>query len=395
MINPIILLGVIVIFAVLSVLQAYLNAQLLKRGKEVSSRLERLEYILGETHDSSQGLEWTRKGELHSPPGVKPGSPAPQMDLVTFSGVKLTFDDIAGVPVMLLFLSSRCSTCVNLFNAITDYLDTAPLPLKIPATIIVLSESMIEPDIDESGADGIRLYQAVSNNEIQQLYGITKTPCTIMLDAQGTVCDAAYVASIEEVFSSAERARNFVVQQTDSSLPAQSTTTANRQATKLSLKSKLRQQLRNTLTWILMVSILLAVSFLIRPIRITGNSMEPSLPNPTWALVSPLAAAFIPPAPEEVVILRYPYLESLYLIKRVVATPGQCIAFRDGTVYINGQPRSETFVRFRAQYSKAQQCLASDQAYVLGDNRANSFDSATWGPLPLNDIAAILVLAFS
>lgn len=391
MINPIILLGIVIIFAALSVLQTYLNAHLIKRVEGVSSRLERLEYILGETAESKQGIEWTRNGDPHSPSGVKPGSPPPQLDLATFTGVNLTFDDMVGVPVMLLFLSSRCSICVNLFNAITDYLDTAPLPLKIPATIIILSESMIEPDIDEAGTDGIRLYQAVSNDEIQQLFGIARTPCSIMLNAQGMVCDAAYVTSIADVFSSAERARNFVVQQTDSSLPAQSTATANRQTTGLSFKSKLR----GMLTWILMVGVLLTVSFVIRPIRISGNSMQPSLPNSTWALVSPLAAAFTLPVPEEVVILRYPYLESLYLIKRVVATSGQCIAFRDGTVYINGRPLSETFVQFHAHYNKARQCLTSDQSYVLGDNRANSFDSATWGPLPLNNIAAILVLSLS
>ena len=60
-------------------------------------------------------------------------------------------------------------------------------------------------------------------------------------------------------------------------------------------------------------------------------------------------------------------------IKRVIGLPGDVIAFQDGVLYRNGRALSEPYVSsVTDDYGIA---LSEDEYLVLGDNRAESYDS--------------------
>src|ERR1700737_3404115 len=110
-----------------------------------------------------------------------------------------------------------------------------------------------------------------------------------------------------------------------------------------------------SLFYIIVIAIFI-ITFTVQPFRIPSGSMEPTLLVGDFLLVDKQSLGFdeptgILPAAAihrgEIVIFHYPVDPSLHLIKRVVGLPGDHLRLRDGRVYINGQPLTETYAVYR------------------------------------------------
>lgn len=81
------------------------------------------------------------------------------------------------------------------------------------------------------------------------------------------------------------------------------------------------------------------------------------------------------------------------VVKRVVATGGDLVAIRDGALHVNGrrlrEPYAGTYSRWY-RYGPIQ--VPPGQVFVLGDNRAHSEDSTTYGPVPVSRIDELVLL---
>ncbi len=115
------------------------------------------------------------------------------------------------------------------------------------------------------------------------------------------------------------------------------------------------------------------------------------------------AAGERPPAPfpperGQVVILHTtPERAEEPLIKRVIAGPGDMIEIKAGSVRVNGQPLDEPYVHGSVTNCFGQ-CgpliLAADEYYVMGDNRPNSRDSRSFGPIKAGQILGRVVARY-
>ena len=84
------------------------------------------------------------------------------------------------------------------------------------------------------------------------------------------------------------------------------------------------------------------------------------------------------------------------LIKRVIGLPGETITITNGQVQINGQPIDEPYLNSLSTQC-AQNCtvtLGPGQYFVLGDNRSNSLDSRSFGPVSADNIIGQVVLRY-
>ncbi len=120
--------------------------------------------------------------------------------------------------------------------------------------------------------------------------------------------------------------------------------------------------------------------FVLEPLRVDGRSMNNTLYNNEFILVSKADYWQEDPERLDVVICRYPGREDTY-VKRVVGLPGDTVEVRKEQVLINGTPLQENYITYPADYLYGPLTLGEDEYFVLGDNRIHSTDSHVIGPI--------------
>lgn len=85
------------------------------------------------------------------------------------------------------------------------------------------------------------------------------------------------------------------------------------------------------------------------------------------------------------------------LIKRVIAEPGDTLEIREGRVYVNDQAVDEPYVHGLETVCYTP-CglvrLGPGEYFMMGDNRPNSRDSRSFGPVALDQIIGRVVLRY-
>lgn len=141
--------------------------------------------------------------------------------------------------------------------------------------------------------------------------------------------------------------------------------------------------------------------------RVQGESMDPTLAHQQHLLVSKLAYAvvpfqtalaatvgapdgdafvFSPPQRGDIVVFHIADREGADLVKRVVGLPGETVEVRDGRVYIEGELLQEPYLTAYDDSNEPPSLVPEGHYYVLGDNRAVSYDSRSMGAIPQEHI---------
>lgn len=89
----------------------------------------------------------------------------------------------------------------------------------------------------------------------------------------------------------------------------------------------------------------------------------------------------------DIVLCRYPDRKG-FLVKRIIALPGEVISMEDDTVFIDGQPLAEDFPRRKCLRRIPETAVPDGYYFVMGDNRPSSRDSRSVGPIAARDIHA-------
>ena len=130
--------------------------------------------------------------------------------------------------------------------------------------------------------------------------------------------------------------------------------------------------------WIPVIALTLALAPLgvVRPVRVSGRSMAPTLREGElrWALRSWASHA---PRRGEIWIVAGPQGSS---VKRVLGLPGEAVTWRGPDLWINDRRLEEPWVAHPERSGEGR--LSCGEGYLLlGDNRPESQDGRSWGPL--------------
>lgn len=130
--------------------------------------------------------------------------------------------------------------------------------------------------------------------------------------------------------------------------------------------------------------------YLIQPFYVKGASMEPNFHDQEYLIVDEISYRVKAPERGQVIVFRYPRNPQEYFIKRIIALPGEEVQIKDGKVIIyneenqNGLTLNEKYLPadLLTEYDNTEKItVGANEYFVLGDNRSNSKDSRSFGPV--------------
>jgi signal peptidase I len=169
------------------------------------------------------------------------------------------------------------------------------------------------------------------------------------------------------------------------------------------------------------------ITFIVQAFQIPSESMENTLLVGDYLLVDKLCYGGRGPGDHllpyrkiqrgDVIVFHYPVDPKQHFVKRVIGVPGDRLRMVNKTVYINGKPLSEPYVRFieppsnllrdnfprtdmpviygmegkwwvemRKLVEDGELIVPQENYFVMGDNRDDSQDSRYWGFVPRENI---------
>lgn len=129
------------------------------------------------------------------------------------------------------------------------------------------------------------------------------------------------------------------------------------------------------------------VNYLIFPLTVVGESMEPTVHDKSYALSNRLMVNDLERF--DIVAAR---VDGKNLIKRVIALPGETVTYEDNTLYINGKKVSEDFLDESIRTEDFTCDVPDDSYFLMGDNREVSLDSRYYGAFKKKDIIATNII---
>ncbi len=154
----------------------------------------------------------------------------------------------------------------------------------------------------------------------------------------------------------------------------------------------IQEFLRDSFKYIIVIIIVLVIALYVLSFsQVVGPSMEPTHQDGEVMLLSKMHYTFFDVKRNDVIALESEGVRML--IKRVIGLPGETIEYKDNILYINGEGFEENIVKdletedFKlSELVGEYDVIPEDMYLVLGDNRADSYDSRDFGLVPIDDI---------
>jgi signal peptidase I len=160
-------------------------------------------------------------------------------------------------------------------------------------------------------------------------------------------------------------------------------------------KSKTKTQYKPTVLrqiWWIACLIVLSVAchfvvshYIVTAVQVQGRSMMPTLKDGERYFLNRAVYYCRAPQRGDLVVVHDPGHKD-FAVKRLVGMPGESVQIRDNGVYINGKRLKEPYLAPDTQTRAGElkggvMMLGADCYFLLGDNRTNSEDSRTYGPI--------------
>lgn len=138
----------------------------------------------------------------------------------------------------------------------------------------------------------------------------------------------------------------------------------------------MKKFIKEWLGYIIVVTVIILVrTYVITPVRVSGNSMNNTLKNGDIMLLYKLADI----KRNNIVVINKKVAGDT-IIKRVIALPGETIRCTDGIIYVNEKKYNDKYAYGETSDFELVR-LKKDEYFVLGDNRLISNDSRYLGPI--------------
>lgn len=140
---------------------------------------------------------------------------------------------------------------------------------------------------------------------------------------------------------------------------------------------------------IMLVLVIGAMQFFLPRSIVQGHSMEPNLEDGQRLAASPIPYIFGEPQRGDIVMLHPVEEDGPRLVKRIIGLPNETIQFEDGLLFVNGQLIEEDYLATVCRSCRdGEWSLGENEYFIVGDNRASSYDSRNYGAISVESIIA-------
>lgn len=130
---------------------------------------------------------------------------------------------------------------------------------------------------------------------------------------------------------------------------------------------------------VIILAVILFRLFIATPVRVDGDSMNPTLKNNQILLLNKIDKNY---KRFDVVVFNH---NGNKLVKRIIGLPGDKVTYNNDLLYINDKLIEENYTRKKTD-DFISDTVPVDMYFVLGDNRSNSLDSRYIGFVLKKDI---------
>ena len=116
--------------------------------------------------------------------------------------------------------------------------------------------------------------------------------------------------------------------------------------------------------------------------------MEPTYRNGSFNLCWKWCYLFSKPKRYEVVAVRFAG-SKVMLLKRVVASEGERVEFRNGKLFVDEKEIDEPYVRYPCHWNLPPRKVEKDCVYVVGDNRNMPIENHFFGQASMKRIVGV------
>ncbi len=143
----------------------------------------------------------------------------------------------------------------------------------------------------------------------------------------------------------------------------------------------MRAVIREIIITVLLAALFfVAIRAMVHNFEVKGSSMEPSLHNGQFIIVSKVAYWFGSPQRGDIVVFDKPTLNH-GIIHRIIGLPGELIEVKKGELYVNGAKLEEPYIKGDS-VSASPRKVPDGSYFIVGDNRG----AASWDIVPKRDI---------
>ena len=142
------------------------------------------------------------------------------------------------------------------------------------------------------------------------------------------------------------------------------------------------------------VSYYIVSRFIVTTVVVQGRSMSPTLVDGDRYLLHRWELLFRKPHRGDLVVIRDAVRKD-FVVKRVIALPGERLQFKDDAVWVNGARLAESYLTAGTHTvandgAEPSIIVGAHRYFVMGDNREVSEDSRIYGPVQLDQILGFI-----
>ncbi|MDR0888955.1 MAG: signal peptidase I [Coriobacteriales bacterium] len=152
------------------------------------------------------------------------------------------------------------------------------------------------------------------------------------------------------------------------------------------------------------VVVFLLKQFVFDQYDVPSGSMETTIMTNDMIMAEKVSYDFGTPKKGDIVVFQDQIQTDRTLVKRVIATGGQTVDLKDGTVYVDGTALDEPYTNGEPSYPLPTQApgvtvtfpytVPDGYLWVMGDNRTNSADSRYFGAIPVSAVRGHVIMTY-